>query len=451
MDPVSPTHQTGSCRKMFTVNKHTHYNIWESEAWYQEESYKLESLLGRVEVGDNTISNPLIQVFSATRLSLMNGSIPYLPCKVREYVAKEVEECSRTRAARGASTWITFIGDSNQRLKVHSFLNFLPLGLNYKFYLGKQEVSQADFTLAVAHHDLRPPTFDIIGQRVSVDPIPSLHQTLGPDEGVDGNGPNTVFEPLQNQTPVSYGQAYTNLDELQTNSSVINGTSDTGTKEILLEKDVPLKDYEFRLTLVWAPAGSEMDHPTPRSGRKVNKLLDLASTMVVPDVIVIGFGTWMLIMREFDEELVPFSELDKLSRPLLSALTTLATRTNVLFWPQSRYRWFSYEQGIEEATDSEKWWNTFVYNNQFNNSLPFEDLWLWSILRKTGMWYWDSSVPFNLANIRECQRLSQAGLARISLYKGIGNIQHIIVTNIMWNFNVKDKRFDEDQKQMGRI
>lgn len=45
----------------------------------------------------------------------------------------------------------------------------------------------------------------------------------------------------------------------------------------------------------------------------------------------------MMLMREYDEELVPFTELDKLSRPVLNPLTNLATRTNVIFWPQSRY------------------------------------------------------------------------------------------------------------------
>lgn len=60
--------------------------------------------------------------------------------QVREYVDEEVEECTKTRAARGASTWITFIGDSNMRQKIHSFLKFLPKELKYTYLLGKQQV-----------------------------------------------------------------------------------------------------------------------------------------------------------------------------------------------------------------------------------------------------------------------------------------------------------------------
>lgn len=53
------------------------------EAWYKEESHKLMPLLGRVQVGDTATTNPTILAYPDTRLRLMNGSIPYLPCKVR--------------------------------------------------------------------------------------------------------------------------------------------------------------------------------------------------------------------------------------------------------------------------------------------------------------------------------------------------------------------------------
>ncbi|KAK8733843.1 hypothetical protein OTU49_006206, partial [Cherax quadricarinatus] len=52
----------------------------------------------------------------------------------------------------------------------------------------------------------------------------------------------------------------------------------------LLEADTRLESYDLRVTLVWAPTGSTMDHPTPRTGRKVTKLHDLATAIVVPDV-----------------------------------------------------------------------------------------------------------------------------------------------------------------------
>lgn len=63
-----------------------------------------------------------------------------VPLQVLEFGAPEVGTCVAARASRGASTWITFIGDSNQRQKIHSFLDFLPQNLNYSYLLDDEEV-----------------------------------------------------------------------------------------------------------------------------------------------------------------------------------------------------------------------------------------------------------------------------------------------------------------------
>ncbi|XP_042234818.1 uncharacterized protein LOC121874654 [Homarus americanus] len=124
-----------------------------------------------------------------------------------------------------------------------------------------------------------------------------------------------------------------------------------------------------------------MDHPSTRSGRKVTKLHDLAAARVVPDVIVVGIGTWMLLMRYYDDELVPFTELDMLTRPVVEPLTRLASRTTLLLWSQSRYRWFNYEEVSPEMTDLDEVWERKIYYNQFSDAIPFTDAWLWRLLR----------------------------------------------------------------------
>ena len=55
---------------------------------------------------------------------------------------EEVGRCVAVRAGKGDSTWITFVGDSNQRQKIHSFLDFLPPDLTYSFYLGDEQVRE---------------------------------------------------------------------------------------------------------------------------------------------------------------------------------------------------------------------------------------------------------------------------------------------------------------------
>ncbi|MPC93755.1 hypothetical protein E2C01_088896 [Portunus trituberculatus] len=63
-------------------------------------------------------------------------SIPH----VREYGVEEMDRCVAVRAAKGTSTWITFVGDSNQRQKLHSLFAFMPEDLTYSYYLGNEQV-----------------------------------------------------------------------------------------------------------------------------------------------------------------------------------------------------------------------------------------------------------------------------------------------------------------------
>lgn len=64
----------------------------------------------------------------------------------------------------------------------------------------------------------------------------------------------------------------------------------------------------------------------------------LLSIPLVPHLLSppTGFGSWMLLSRELEDELKPFTEVDEAARRLQDALALLAERTPVLFLPQSR-------------------------------------------------------------------------------------------------------------------
>ncbi|KAK8737468.1 hypothetical protein OTU49_004504, partial [Cherax quadricarinatus] len=156
----------------------------------------------------------------------------------------------------------------------------------------------------------------------------------------------------------------------------------------LLETDTRLGSYELRVTLVWAPGGTEknvsfQDPSSPTN--KVTKLKEWMQAEHIPDVIVIGFGSWLLLMREGDDELSPFPELSRLGHSLVSTLKYLATRTRVLFLSQSRYRWFNFENRKQEPAI--KFWKRLFYLNQFRDGLPMVDAWLWRILRSVDALY----------------------------------------------------------------
>lgn len=429
--PAPPRHEESShCRGLFTVPKEGRA-LWESEESYAHLSHQLATLLRKEKDESASSSSSPSSSFSAypgTRLHLMRGSVPYIPCQVQEYGVEAAGRCVAVRAAKGASTWIAFVGDSNGRQKLHSILSFLPADLTYSYYLGKEQVSQYDFIETVKYHNKRPHTLDIIGRRH--DPHHDHHHSpVSPatTTTTTTNAHGDLFSVLINSSTNSstshiLGSAFfSNSFHQHPKTTSADGRFNKASKP-LLETDLAGVTYDLRVTLVWAPCGTTMDHPTARDGRKVTKLHDLLLSKVVPDVVVMGFGTWPLLMREYDDEIVPFSEMDVLFRPLTQIVAALAARTRVIFWRQSRYRGFNYDRDAHPSAlpwneDPRGCWTNFLYYNQFEDSIPLVDRWLWEILRRTGAWLWDSALPFNLANLKECQQLREAGYYNHTVYQ----------------------------------
>ncbi|XP_037793920.1 uncharacterized protein LOC119589375 [Penaeus monodon] len=326
------------CQAMFTVEKDG--EIWPDDGPYAELSDQLPSLL--ISWAREN-SSATASVYPSTRLSFLNGSVPYVPCKVTREL----------------------------------------------------------FLASVAHHRHRPLTFDILGRRRDT----LNHTTDRQEDPTTPHNPSPFLAPDEDIFR-SFEEPY---DHLAFNTTLFP----------LHDSDVPLESYELRVTLVWAPLASAVPSPLATERMKVDKLKAWEKQEVIPDVIVVGFGTWMMLMKKMKDELVPYTEAEYLVRPIVAQLTHLAARTPVLWWHQSRYRWFNFENDIAGEEKEVVLWQKNIDINQFSDGIPFMDAWLWlTSLRGTGMWQWDSTVPFNLANHRECLRLRSSGLAEENIYYG---------------------------------
>ncbi|XP_037793985.1 uncharacterized protein LOC119589451 [Penaeus monodon] len=265
------------------------------------------------------------------------------------------------------------------------------------------------------YHNHRPLTFDIFGRRR--EPQEEGHKT---SEGAK--------DPAEHITPTTPSSG-----ENQTPSSGENPTEDifsafeySGKKTHvdfsifgLHDSEVNLESYDLRVTMVWAPLASQVMPPTAKERIEVVRLKEWAGQEVIPDIIVFGLGKWFMLEKEDVNELIPYTDAHYLLGPLVAPLTRLAARTHVLWWHQSRYRWFNFETKDHTPwkTEVRKYWEQVLSMNQFRDGIPFMDNWLWrTSLRDTGMWQWDSTVPFNLANLKECLDLRMAGEVDAKLY-----------------------------------
>ncbi|XP_042889192.1 uncharacterized protein LOC122264382 [Penaeus japonicus] len=398
------------CQAMFTLDKRGQF--WEDDRPYAKLSQQLPSLL--------TSGNGGTAGYPGTRINLMNGSVPYVPCKVRQYDPNDLESCSQARSSRGHKTWIAFVGDSNCRQKVHSILSFLPPDLEYTFFLGDRQVSREDFIVTMYYHNHRPLTFDVFGRRRGVR-REGYQEKEGAKEARGDINPTPPPPPPPLPPPPPPPGEYQPDDIFRAFEYSGNKTRVDFSIFGLRDSEVPLESYEVRVTMVWAPLGSQVMPPVAKERIGVARLREWAEQDVIPDIIVFGLGKWFMLEKEDVNELIPYTDAQFLLRPLVAPLTRLAARTHVLWWHQSRYRWFNFETNHHTPwkTDVRKYWEQVLSMNQFRDGIPFMDNWLWrTSLRDTGMWQWDSTVPFNLANLQECLSLRESGAVEDKLYTG---------------------------------
>ncbi|KAK3892723.1 hypothetical protein Pcinc_003413 [Petrolisthes cinctipes] len=391
---VSATTTDNRCKAMFTIYKN-HENRSLTDTWYEKLSHGLPSL---VRAGESTSEDRFTHW--DTRLQLMSGQVPYIPCKVTQYDGVAVGQCLAAKAKAGKPTWLAFYGDSTMRLKMDVLLNFLPPDLIYSYYLNNKKVRRKLFKDIVAYElEYRPQIFEVYGQQ-SLD----LLQSPMTNSDNDSNCINRDNYVKKGQMKIYRGSRwYSAKDNC---SSVMNMR----------------RTYRLRLTMVWATRGSKSGAPLDE-GEKISKLEEWGKAEVVPDVVLVGFGKWSLMSREkIGMELEPFTALHSLSRPLLEPLTRLAQITPVILASQGRYRWHNYRSTNSPVLDNERELHRIIYQSQVTDSIPYLDAWLWTLLKSTGIWRWDSTLPFNLASLKECDLMRDAGFSN-----------HPFYTNRWWN------------------
>lgn len=236
--------------------------------------------------------------------------------QVRRMEKGEVGQCVAARKTKdGTNTWIAFVGDSNMRQKLHTFMTFLPPNLHYTYYLGNKQVSREKIINEIMYHRDRPPTFDIIGR------VPSNTTTL-PDLHDLGKTPLSFNTISSNNSTSHWHHRLYGTDLIQSLSSISTmydtGGADGNGKESGVFKDInplvliptiasssshklslfdPLLedevlssgDYELRVTLVWSTGKKIRSRSNVRGSRTdVTKLEDWVEAVSIPHVIVVG-------------------------------------------------------------------------------------------------------------------------------------------------------------------
>ncbi|KAK4304347.1 hypothetical protein Pmani_023696 [Petrolisthes manimaculis] len=278
----------------------------------------------------------------------------------------DISQCVASRSRQGITTWLAFVGDSTMRQKVHTLLLNLPQNLQYTYFLGTKQVNASEFRKAVTFHKLRPPTFDIIGKAVTV---PPQHDgKLEPSSSTNTTTTPTNPNPSSSPDDAPNFNPYLEIhDEYPTSET---NPVDPKFNAPLWEGEVQLSQFSLRVTLVWSPGTWDKRE---NIGTEINKFEEWLDGPSLPHVIVIGLSTWNILSRNKVDELSPATQVETFARHFLHSLTRLADRTTVLYWRQSR---------------------------------------------RTAVWLWDSTLPFNLANIRECLRLNEANMFNHPLYTG---------------------------------
>ncbi|KAK3868964.1 hypothetical protein Pcinc_025692 [Petrolisthes cinctipes] len=380
---------------------------------YAKLSEDLIPLLGRIDQQTSADSTGL-EMALENRLSIMNGSVPYLPCRIRTIDQSDIRQCVASRSRQGITTWLAFIGDSTMRQKVHTLLLFLPQNLQYSYFLGTRQVNVSEFKRVVTFHNLRPPTFDIIGKAVTVPP-----QDDGKQEPSSSTNRTTTTTNLNQSSSPDDDQNSNPYIEIHDEYPTYSENSDPKFNVPLWEDEVQPSQVLLRVTLVWSSGTWARKEKVKM---EINKLEEWLEGPSLPHVVVVGLSTWNILARDQLDELSPATHAEIFARHFIHSITRLADRTTVLYWRQSRARWFNYEgdKANNEMRTSQKklFWELLMTVEKFNDSISLVDSWMWNKMRRTAMWHWDSTLPFNLANIRECHRLMKANLFNHPLYTG---------------------------------
>ncbi|CAL4107273.1 unnamed protein product [Meganyctiphanes norvegica] len=288
-----------------------------------------------------------------TRLQVMNGKVPYLPCRVQLYDTNQVLHCLEQRhtsirnnndpsendhnnknSKNITPTWVAFVGDSKMRDKFATM---------------------------------------VFG------PISKFNWTTSWDAHTNGEYVELSMEALKKKIFKKTMQS-------------MRAVSTDGLLQV---------DYVSATRGLTTDVHVDLPRPVPLLRRWAT------TTDNLPQLIVIGYGMWTFLIGYISKKpyLDPYDEILERWKATEEVLVSLASRTNVLVWPQGRKRSYA---GLDFLRDTHFDYEAILKNNlEDKQALDWIEKAMHQALKNTGLTQWDSLVPFNLANIRECRAIRE--------------------------------------------
>ncbi|XP_066947039.1 uncharacterized protein [Macrobrachium rosenbergii] len=187
---------------------------------------------------------------------------------------------------------------------------------------------------------------------------------------------------------------------------------------------------DSRVDLVWATHGLNIYKIAEVPQKELQYWAYKASR--VPDVVVIGFGSWSITggFASDNESLNTFTDCVDEWVQASKVLQSLSQRTAVIAWAQSRSREFTAkdyavngwpgsnndDEAPNNETANDDLYRVSYYTRHFSAGAEWADEAMHLALRNTNIIIWDSMLPSSLLNIKECQALHDAGMMEHPTY-----------------------------------
>ncbi|CAL4107137.1 unnamed protein product, partial [Meganyctiphanes norvegica] len=331
-------------------------------------------------------------MMTPTRLQAVNGKLPYLPCRVQFYGAKQLRHCLLQRTSNTKNdiiadehqrsdlntrniipTWLAFVGDSKMRDKFHAIVFGLRAELKW----------------------------------------------------------SRSWDPHNNGSyiPVS-------LEELDKSIAA----------HLMVSMRAVSTDGLLQIDFVWSSRGLVTD--TYKEGsRPVPLLKHWATTSKdMPHLIVMGIGLWTFLhaFESNQNYLAPYDSILQTWMQTIDVLNSLATQTNILVWPQNRKRDYAAFDYIKNKHFTKR---DILLNHMISNqALEWIEMAMHASLQNiTGVTLWDSLLPFNLANIRECEAIREV------IFEGYGEDDSTVSNKKITSPSMNINMYSYDDKTNGKI
>ncbi|CAL4131223.1 unnamed protein product, partial [Meganyctiphanes norvegica] len=301
--------------------------------------------------------NGSVALSKRTRVEQNDGYLPHVPCQQVLYTPSTAFSCVRDRLKTKQHFRLTFMGDSKIR---NLFQGFLATTINFDYEIYQ---NNSTMTLEDMLKSLRYPKTRWIDRKAS-------------SKLLQGFSVFYKYEPFNEDTP----EEYNNMEGVKLIKSWLSGEASP------------------------------------------------------PDLVVIGYTSWMLQKMEVvrDENLSILQMEDYLMdihRFLVPLLEALGHKTRVLVEAQSRLRPNANFATIIRPAQysdanvewSEKMFLHYIKRTYIGDRDPLipdagnTDP-LVPAVGNTGVWWWDSSLPLNMATVRECTLLYDSNLGKTAEY-----------------------------------